>query len=140
MKTIKQLITVLALISLITSCTNNTTNTTNNDKRIYTLQDVQSGSVIAVKKVVLKAEPIRPHGNIGVSLGSGGHAGFYGAVDILTLGSLFGIKKKDKVMQEIIIRRSNGTLVAVTQPYSTSFKRGDRVRIIKRGNEARVIR
>lgn len=137
MKTIKQLITVLALISLITSCTNNTTN---NDKRIYTLQDVQNGSVIAVKKVVLKAEPIRPHGNIGVSLGSGGHAGFYGAVDILTLGSLFGMKKKDKVMQEIIIRRPNGTLVAVTQPYSTSFKRGDRVRIIKRGNEARVIR
>lgn len=137
MKTIKQLITVLALISLITSCTNNTTN---NDKRIYTLQDVQNGSVIAVKKVVLKAEPIRPHGNIGVSLGSSGHAGFYGAVDILTLGSLFGMKKKDKVMQEIIIRRPNGTLVAVTQPYSTSFKRGDRVRIIKRGNEARVIR
>ncbi len=135
MKTIKQLITILALISLITSCTN----TTNNDKRIYTLQDVQSGSVIAVKKVVLKAEPIKPHGNVGVSLGSGGHAGFYGAVDILTLGSLFGIKKKDKVMQEIIIRRPNGTLVAVTQPYSASFKRGDKVKIIKRGNEARVI-
>ena len=135
MKTIKQLITTLALISLITSCTN----TTNNDKRIYTLQDVQSGSIIAVKKVVLKAEPIKPHGNIGVSLGSGGHAGFYGAVDILTLGSLFGIKRKDKIMQEIIIRRSNGTLVAVTQPYSTSLKRGDKVKIIKRGNEARVI-
>ena len=128
----KQLLTVIALLSLITSCTNN-------DKRIYTLQEVQSGSVVAVKRVVIKPEPIKPRGNIGVSVGSGGHAGLYGAVDILTLGSFFGIKKKDKIMQEIIVKRPNGTLVAVTQPYSTSFHRNDKVRIIKRGSEARVV-
>ena len=128
----KQLLMAVALLSLITSCTNN-------DKRIYTLQEVQSGSVVAVKKVVLKAEPVKPRGNFGVSVGSGGHAGLYGAVDILTLGNFFGIKRKDKIMQEIIIKRPNGTLVAVTQPYSTSFHQGDKVRIIKRGSEARVV-
>jgi len=124
----------VTLLSLFTACSSQ-----NNDQRIYTLQEVQSGTVVAVKKVVIKAEPVRPHGNVGVSVGSGGHAGLYGAVDVLTLGSLLGIKKKDKVMQEIIIKRPNGTLVAVTQPYSKIFNRGDKVKIIQRGNEARVI-
>ena len=64
---------------------------------------------------------------------------YIGAVDILTLGSFFGIKKKDKIMQEIIVKRPNGTLVAVTQPYNTSFHQDDKVRIIKRGSEARVV-
>ena len=80
----------MTLLSLFTACSNQKYN----DQRIYTLQEVQSGTVVAVKKVVIKAEPVKPHGNVGVSIGSGGHAGFYGAVDILTLGSLLGIKKK----------------------------------------------
>ncbi len=133
MKKIALLTISVALITLVTSCSNN------KDNRIYTLQEIQKGSVVSVKKVVIKAEPVRPRGNVGVSVGSGGHGGVYGAVDILTLGSLFGIKKKDKVMQEIIIRRPNGILVAVTQPFTKTFNRGDKVKIIQRGNEARVI-
>jgi len=43
-------------------------------------------------------------------------------------------------MQEIIIKRPNGTLVAVTQPYGKIFNQGDRVQIIQRGKEARVIK
>jgi len=124
---------LMTLFSLVTSCSSN------KDDRIYTLQEIQKGTVVSVKKVVIKAEPIKPHGNLGVSVGSGGHAGLYGAVDVLTLGSLFGVKRKDKVLQEIIIKRPNGTLVAVTQPYTTTFNRGDHVKIIQRSSEVRVI-
>jgi len=75
----------ITLLSLFTACSSQ-----NKDQRIYTLQEVQNGTVVAVKKVVIKAEPVRPRGNLGVSVGSGGHAGLYGAVDVLTLGSLLG--------------------------------------------------
>ncbi len=111
----------------------------NTDNRVNRLQEVQMGTVVATKRIIIKPEPVKPHGNIGVSVGSGGHSGIYGAVDILTLGSLLGIKKKDKVMQEIIIKRPNGKFVAVTQPIASLFKKGDRVKIIQRGNKAQVI-
>ncbi len=131
MTKIQQLFFCLLVATLTAACSST-------DNRTNKLQEVQSGVVIGVKKVVIKPEPVRPRGNIGVSVGSGGHAGVYGAVDILSIGSLLGIGKKDKVMQEIIIKRPNGELVAVTQPYTTIFKKGERVKIIQRGNQARV--
>ncbi len=131
MTKIQQLFFCLLAATLTAACSST-------DNRTNKLQEVQSGVVIGVKKVVIKPEPVRPRGNIGVSVGSGGHAGVYGAVDILSIGSLLGIGKKDKVMQEIIIKRPNGELVAVTQPYTTIFKKGERVKIIQRGNQARV--
>ena len=118
------------LIIFLASCSNNSS--------VNTFQEVQTGSVVAVNQTVIRAKPIKPRANVGVSIGSGGRSGLYGAVDILTLGSLLGIKKKDKVIQEVIIRRSNGTLVAVTQPFHAMFRRGDQIKIVKQDGEARV--
>ncbi len=102
--------------------------------------EVQQGIVMAVKRIIVKPEPIQPRGGFGVSVGSGGHSGVYGTVDLATLGGLFGKPKKDKIMQEIIVKRDNGSLVAITQPEKGPFLRGDKVRIVERGNQARVIR
>lgn len=125
-------ILALVFISSFTACSNY-------DNKINSLQEVQSGTIVTVKRIIIRAEPVRPNGNVGVSVGSGGHAGLYGAIDILTLGSIFGIKKQDKIMQKIIVRRSNGSLVSVTQPFTSSFDQGEPVKIIQRKGEARVI-
>ena len=129
---VKMIIGILILL-LLTACSTNT------DTGIYTQQEVQTGTIVTTKRVIIKPEPIKPRGNFGVSIGSGGHSGVYGAVDILTLGNFLGIKRKDKVMQEIIIKRPNGKLVAVTQPCSSPFNQGDNIKIVKRGAQARVI-
>lgn len=120
------------LLMFLASCSTNKMKTAQ-------IQEVQTGTVVASRQIFVKSNPVKPRGNVGVSVGSGGHAGLYGSVDIFTLGSLMGIRRKDKVMQEIIIRRPNGTLVAVTQPLNRIFKRGEKIRIVKRGNEARVV-
>jgi len=119
------------LIIFLAGCSNNNS--------VNTFQEVQKGSVVAVNQTIIRAKPIRPRANVGVSVGSGGHPGIYGAVDIFTLGHLLGIKRKDKVMQEVIVKRSNGTLVAITQPFNTMFRRGDQIKIVKQDGEARVI-
>ena len=46
---------------------------------------------------------------------------------------------KPEVVYEIIVKRDNGEMVAVTQPASVNFNRGDRVKILQREGEARVI-
>lgn len=120
------------LLVLLASCSNN-------PNIIKKSQEVQTGLVVASRQIFVKPEYKDPQGNIGVSVGSGGHAGIYGSVDIITLGKLMGIRRRTKVMQEIIIRRPNGTLVAVTQPLNRVFRRGEKVRIVRQGNEARVI-
>lgn len=136
MKTASKLLYPLSFLFVIflTACSNS------NNNRVNTLQEVQRGTIVSINQVYIKPKPIKPRGNVGVSVGSGGHSGIYGAIDIMTLGSLLGVKRKGTVMQEVIIKRPNGTLIAVTQPYTTAFHVGEAIKILRRGSEARVIR
>jgi len=127
------IMTVLLLTFALSACSNTKSNASSNVK------EVQTGTVMALKIIKIAPKPIKPRGEMGVSIGSGGHSGVYGSVDLATIGGLFGAKKKEKRMQEIIVRRSNGSLVAITQPEVEPFFRGDKVKIVHRGNQARVI-
>lgn len=127
------LMSTLLFTTLLSACTNNLS------QNINSLQEVQKGRVVSVEMIVISPEPVQPRGNIGLSVGSGGHSGIYGAVDIVTLASIVGLKKKNRVIQKIIVKRNNGTLVSVTQPSNNIFKKGDLVKIVQQKNEARVI-
>ena len=143
MKKIQQLnvlVSSLMLITLFSACSNATTDTTiKKPKTINTQQETQKGTVLAVNKLITQPQPYRPRGNVGVSVGSGGHAGIYGAMDVISIGRLLRGPEKAKVAYKIIVRRDNGKVVAVTQPATTLFNRGDRVRILKQNGEARVV-
>ncbi len=116
----------------LNACSSTTTNTN-------TVKEVQTGVVHSVRKRLIQPSRHRPYGNVGVSVGSGGHAGVYGSVDVATIGRLLKGPEKPKAVYEIIVKRDNGDLIAITQPATVAFKRGDRVKILQREGEARVI-
>lgn len=140
MRKVTFIISSLFLLAGLSACSNNAAEKNSSaPKTIYTVKEVQQGTVVAVNKRIIQPRQYRPNGNIGVSVGSGGHAGIYGAMDILSIGRLLKGPAKPKVINEIIIKRDNGEMVAVTQPATVSFNRGDRVKILQREGEARVI-
>lgn len=133
MKTSLLFFTSLLLLLTLSACSNTKKSNTSD------IQKMEKGTVVAVKLDRTVARPTRPNGNVGVSVGSGGHAGVYGSVDFATIGNIFSKSKKDKVMQKIIVERTNGSLVEITQPDTQRFSRGDKVKIIHQGNQARVV-
>ena len=123
----------LLLSTGLVACSTTNTETTNS------IKEVQTGIVQAINKRTIQPVKYRPNGNVGVSVGSGGHAGVYGSVDVATIGRLLKGPAKPRVVYEIIIKRDNGELIAITQPATIAFQRGDKVKILQRGGEARVI-
>ena len=134
-------ITSIFLLTLLSACSNTTTNKVNKPKpkTINTKMEVQTGTVLAVNKLVTQPKQYRPRANVGVSVGSGGHAGIYGAMDVLSIGRLLRGPEKPKVAYNIIVKRDNGEVVSVTQPATIHFNRGDKVKILQQNGEARVI-
>lgn len=136
MNTIRQfrfLLLSFLLLASISACSNT------KEANVSNVKEVQQGTVVSVTLTPVKTEPIRPHGGLGVTVGSGGHTGIYGSIDLATIGRILSTPAKQPMMQEIIVRRSNGSLVAITQPEKQPFLRGEKVKIVHRGNEARVI-
>ncbi len=140
-----KLIKTLALIILLTNlsaCSNNKTASTSG--KIANMQKVEMGTVVSVKTIALKPDSIESHGEIGVSIGSGGTSGVYGSVDIGTLGTLFSGTKKPTTAQQFIIKKSTGETVAITQEVTDGepkevFKAGDIVKLLLQNGKAKVI-
>jgi len=104
------------------------------------MQKIEIGKIISVKTVAVKPEDINSYGNVGVSVGSGGHSGVYASVDIATIGKLYRNATKPSTAQQFIITKSNGETVAITQPNSKEiFKNGDSVKILLEDGKAKVI-
>ena len=127
------LLVMLLVMATLTACSNT------KDSNLANVKEVQQGTVVSVTLTPVKTEPIRPRGGFGVTVGSGGHAGVYGSVDLATIGRILSTPAKPAMMQEIIVRRTNGSLVAITQPEKEPFRRGESIKIVHRGNQARVI-
>ncbi|MCF6190638.1 MAG: hypothetical protein L3J51_09170 [Cocleimonas sp.] len=124
------------LISLSACSSNKTANTSN----ITNMQKIEMGKIISVKTVAVKPEDINSYGNVGVSVGSGGHSGVYGSVDLATIGKLYRNATKPSTAQQFIITKANGETVAITQPSSKEvFKIGDSVKILLEDGKAKVI-
>ncbi len=135
MKTLSTL-SLFILISL-SACSNNKTANTGNATN---MQKIEMGKIISVKTVAVKPEEINSYGNVGVSVGSGGHSGVYGSVDIATIGKLYRNATKPSTAQQFIVTKSNGETVAITQANSKeTFKVGDSVKIFLENGKAKVI-
>lgn len=124
----------LILFLLLSACSSSQT-----DNQIGKQQTVETGTVVAVKTVNLTPEKINSYGNVGVSVGSGGHSGVYGSVDVGTIGKLFRNATGPKTALEIIVKKDNGEVIAITQASKVSFKKGDYVKLLLRNGKAQVI-
>ena len=116
-----------------------------NNQRVFTgaienIQKVEIGKIVSIKTVPLNPENINSYGNVGVSVGSGGHSGVYGSVDLSTLGKLYRNATNPTTAQQLIIIKANGETVAITQATSKeSFKIGDSVKLLLQNGKAKVI-
>jgi len=131
--------TLLILVSILSlsACSNNKTAST---KSITNMQKVETGKIVSIKTIAVKPEEINSYGNIGVSVGSGGHSGVYGAFDLATLGKVFRNATKAKTAQKFIIKKSNGEMIAITQANSKEiFNVGDTVKILLKDGKAKII-
>ena len=136
MKLFKLVLFSMIFISL-SACSNNQKASTG---AIANVQKVEMGKIVSVKTVSLSSEKINSYGNVGVSVGSGGHSGVYGSVDLSTLGKLYRNATTPTTAQQLIIIKSNGETVAITQPTSKEgFKIGDSVKLLLQNGKAKVI-
>lgn len=130
------LLFIIISISL-SACSNNQKVSTG---AIENIQKIEIGKIVSVKTVPLNPEKINSYGNVGVSVGSGGHGGVYGSVDLSTLGKLYRNATKPTTAQQLIIIKANGETVAITQATSKeSFKIGDSVKLLLQNGKAKVI-
>ncbi len=144
MRHFKRLILAITVIS-ISACSNNTVEnqaakTSEKDATIGQIQTVEAGTIVAINTYTIQPERIRSYGNVGVGIGSGGYRGIYGSVDVGTLARLFRNATGPKKAYEIIVKKTTGETVAITQLQNDNFKKGDAVKILLRNGEARVIR
>ena len=134
-----KLSTLLIFIVSLSACSNNAKNTTNTNNKAVNQQTVETGTVVSARTIKIEPQEYGPYGaNVGVSGGSGG-VGVFGSIDLVTLGRLFKNVTGPKIAQEVIVKKSNGETVAITQKAKETFKAGDKVKILLRNGEARVI-
>lgn len=119
----------LFIFFFISACASNTTTTVGN------IQKVDVGTITQLKEIPIKADSDSLGTSLGVSIGSGGHAGIYGAFD---LGKIFSALNKPTKQLELMIKKQSGELVVITQPLGRNFKVGDKVKILLRNGRAVV--
>ena len=124
------------LITLFLSITLSACSSTHTNTRIDK-QGTQTGTVLKVKSTYIKPETLRPR--VGVSIGSGGHAGVYGGFDVGNVVRVFRDANSPSYRQVITVRQANGETVAITQTSKEHFKKGETVKLILVNGEARVI-
>ncbi len=127
---LKFLAGLLICFSLV-ACTANTVST----KHMGNIQKVEQGTITQIKKIAIARDSNPLGSSIGVSVGSGGHAGVYGAFD---MGRIFSAMTKPTHQLELIVKKQKGGFVAVTQPLGGNFKVGDNVKILLRNGLAVV--
>ena len=129
-----KLISTFVLLLMLTACSSYTPY-----NQLGKQQTVETGVIVAINTFTIKPERIRSYGNVGVGVGSGGYRGIYGSVDVGTLARLFRNVTGPQKAHEIIVKKTNGETVAVTQLAKENFKAGDKVKILLRNGEAVVI-
>lgn len=110
-------------------------------KTIQTLneqQKVETGTVVSVRNILVNPPNYR-RPSIGVAASSGGFRGVYGSIDMDTLSRLFGNNKATKA-QEIIVKKSSGDTVAITQVSKEIFTQGEKVKILLRNGQSIVVK
>jgi len=131
---------ILGLSFSLSACSN-TEKAKPKYKTIQTLneqQKVETGTVVSVRDVqIQQRHHSRP--SIGVAASSGGFRGIYGSVDVGTLSRIFG-KNQSNDAQEIIVKKSIGDTIAITQVSQEKFRKGDIVKILRRGDKSFVVR
>jgi len=140
-RTITLLILFFTLTTL-SACSNNTSNkTVSSDATKSSLKKqntIETGTVLAVKSVFIKPETLRPR--VGVSIGSGGYRGISGGFDVGNVVRVIRDSNKPKYQQEIVVKKTNGDTISITQVTREQFKKGDQIKLILLSNgEARVI-
>ena len=133
------LFSIFMLFSL--NACSNTAKTPKQSKTKIT-QEVQTGTVLAVKYIKVKRSDYQRTGSVGVTIGSGGSSGVYGSVDVSRMFDILGNKQQESTQsaqeQTITVRRTNSEVVAITQPITEHFNRGEKVKITKVNGQARV--
>lgn len=123
---------------VLPACSSNQTTATTG--KIENMQKTETGTIVSIKTVTVTPEQINSYGNVGVAVGSGGRGGLYGAVDVATIGKLYRNATKPTTAQQLIITKSNGETVAITQAFSKEiFKTGDAVKLLIQDGKAKVI-
>ena len=116
----------------LTTCTSNTATS---DTVISNMQKVELGVITQLKTVATRRDSNPLGSSVGVSVGSGGHAGLYGAFDV---GKIFSALSTPSHQLELVIKKQNGAFIAITQPLTDNFKVGDKVKILLRNGLAIV--
>ena len=126
-------LSILLIYCFISACSSTSSP---NDSAMGSLQKVELGTITQVKKIPTTKDADPSLGSsVGVTIGSGGHTGIYGAFDI---GKIVSALNKPTHQLELMIKKQNGTLVVVTQPLGGNFKVGDKVKILLRNGLAIV--
>jgi len=99
------------------------------------MQKVELGVITQLKTVATRRDSNPLGSSVGVSVGSGGHAGLYGAFDV---GKIFSALSTPSHQLELVIKKQNGAFIAITQPLTDNFKVGDKVKILLRNGLAIV--
>ena len=112
------------------------------------LEDVEMGRVESVRDVLIETSRISGYRAPGVIVGGGiGHTIGGGRTGIgISLGTVLGgwggASTGNSVSHqpgyEIMVRLDSGKLISVTQTAQESFRAGDRVRVLRRNDNARV--
>ena len=138
MTLVKLLFPSLVILSL-TACSSNPPNI-NSSEGVKTaptannLQTVQQGTIVSLSQVSANRNTsFSDMANIGISVGSGGHRGIFGAFNA---GKVIEAITQP-TLTEMMIKKTNGEHVVVTQP-TGNFKVGDRVKILIRNGQAIV--
>jgi outer membrane lipoprotein SlyB len=134
-----KLFNILSFIVLVISLSACSINQNASTQTIDNMQKVEIGTIVSIKTVALKPEEINSYGNVGVSVGSGGHSGIYGGVDLATIGKLYRNATKPTTAQQFIITKNSGETIAITQLASKEvFRIGDSVKMVLQGGKAKV--
>ena len=126
----------ILLLTFICYFTSACSSTTTNEALTGRIQKVELGTITQVKKIpVTKNTEASLGSSVGVTVGSGGHTGIYGAFDI---SKIISALNKPTHQLELMIKKQNGTFVVITQPLGGHFKVGDKVKILLRNGLAVV--
>jgi len=100
------------------------------------ISKVEIGTIVQLKTIVQTNDTsLADSGSIGVSVGSGGHSGIYGSINAANI--LRALRKPPKLL-ELIVKKSDGSFVSVTQSLGGNFNVGDKVKILLRNGRALV--
>lgn len=147
--TIQSIIFLLALSVMLSACTNPPSGNTYSTTEAGKMQDVQFGTVVSVRDVMIEQNSTDTGQVTGAMIGgvAGSEVGkgkgkvvgsIAGAVAGGAIGSIIDRNAQAKPGVEVIIELDSGRTVALVQLADQEFVEGDEVKIITRDGKSRV--